>query len=85
MGLEIALVLLGAIIFALEIRPFVKWVAATALCLVLLTVSYFLFQNIGLFFEFFVPLLLIAGHSLLDQILEWRTLARYHSAQHEVH
>jgi CHASE2 domain-containing sensor protein len=84
-ALEVALVLVGAIIFALEIRPSVKWLAATALCVVLLIVSYFLFQNIGLFFEFFVPLLLIAGHSILDQILEWRALARYHGAQHEVH
>lgn len=84
-GLEIALVLIGAIIFALEIRPSVKWLAATALCLVLLTASYFLFQNIGLFFEFFVPLVLIAGHSLLDQILEWRALSRQPRAQHEVH
>jgi CHASE2 domain-containing sensor protein len=85
MALEVALVLVGAIVFALEIRPSVKWLSATALCLVLLVMSYFLFQNLGLFFEFFIPLLLIAGHSLLDQILEWRTLARSYSVQHEVH
>jgi CHASE2 domain-containing sensor protein len=85
MGLEITLVLAGAIIFAMEIRPFQKWLAATALCLFLLIVSYFLFQNLGFFFEFFVPLVLVAGHSLLDQILEWRTLAHSGSAEHEVH
>jgi CHASE2 domain-containing sensor protein len=85
MAIEVTLVLVGAIVFALEIRPFLKWLSATALCLLLLPTSYFLFQNLGLFFEFFIPLLLIAGHSLLDQILEWRALARSHSAQHEVH
>ena len=84
-GLEIALVLLGAVVFALEIRPSVKWFGATVVCLVLLIISYFLFQNLGLFFEFFIPLLLIAGHSLVDQILEWRALARCYHAQHEVH
>jgi len=74
-GIEIILVLLGAMIFALEIRPSRKWMAASVLCVILVVVNYFILQNLGEFFDFFVPLVLIAAHAVLDQVLEWRSLA----------
>jgi len=34
--------------------------------------SYFLLQNIGLFFDFFVPLVIISLHAVAEH-LEWRS------------
>lgn len=84
-GMEIMMVLLGAMIFALEIRPSQKWLAASGLCVVLVIVNYFVLQNLGKFFDFFVPLVLIAGHAALDQVLEWRSQAASYRALQEGH
>ncbi len=58
-----------AIIFALEMPLWAKLVRVLGLCLLLIVLSYFLWQNLGFFFDFFIPVVLLGAHALLE---EWR-------------
>ena len=78
------LVIAGAIIFALEIRPSTKGLTAAVLSVSLILVSYFFLQNLGLFFDFFIPLLVVAAHFTIEKILEWREEALEYRAHQEV-
>ncbi len=74
-ALEITLVILIAIFFALEVGPYKRAVAVIVTCAILLLASYFLLQNLGRFFDVFVPLIVIVGHAIWEQVRDWRSLA----------
>jgi CHASE2 domain-containing sensor protein len=74
-SIEIFMALAVAIIFALEYR--LRWKVLSLLILVPLLVltSYFAMQNLGMFFDFFIPLVLVFCHAMVAQVLEWRKAA----------
>jgi CHASE2 domain-containing sensor protein len=75
LALEILAVLLIAVVFALDLRARtkLKWVAGLLGGLLLL--SYFFWQNLGVFFDFFIPIILLSGHFAIEQIQQWRDKA----------
>lgn len=73
---EIILAIVVAMIFALHIRRLLKLAIITSLCLGLIAITYVSWQNLGLFFDFFIPLVLVANHAFAAQVWEWRTDAR---------
>jgi CHASE2 domain-containing sensor protein len=82
LGLEIAAALAGAVVLALEIAAIRKFGAVVILSIGLMVVSYVALQNLGRFFDFFVPLVLLCAHAALDKIFEWRMVARRCAIQH---
>jgi CHASE2 domain-containing sensor protein len=81
-GVEFLLVLLAAGVFALKTPALLKALFTAAACLLLLVFGYILFQNFGRFFDGFVPLVFIAAHAVVDQLLEWRSEALSWRSQH---
>jgi hypothetical protein len=70
--IEIALAVFIAIVFAWKMRPSLKFAWAIFLSLFLIVITYVFWQNLGLFFDFFMPLVLLAGHAFVTQVIEWR-------------
>ena len=84
--IEIGLVLALALIGLMEIHVLWKWAAlATGLTLSLL-LAYTLLQNLGLFLDFLIPLLIIVFHTLGEELIkiwhEFRDLKRQHAKRH---
>ncbi|MGH9650852.1 MAG: CHASE2 domain-containing protein, partial [Terriglobales bacterium] len=77
MALEIALVLGVAVILALNMRALRKFALVSAVCVGFVFVSYFFLQNLGMFFDFFVPVAVLSGHLVVEKVLHWRKHARY--------
>jgi CHASE2 domain-containing sensor protein len=76
-GTEVVLSLLVAIPFTLKIRPRWKKIVTIALpYLIIIAISYFSLMNVGLFFDPFIPLILVGAHGAFEQIHEWRAAAR---------
>lgn len=74
---EVVLSLLVAIPFILKIKPRWKKVLVIVLpYLIIIAISYFSLMNVGLFFDPFIPLILVGGHGILEQVHEWRAAAR---------
>jgi hypothetical protein len=68
--IEIGLVLALALIGLLEIHTLWKW-AAFAIGLILsLLLTYTLLQNLGLFLDFLIPLLMIVFHTLGEELIK---------------
>lgn len=68
--LEIALALALAMIGVLEIHSAWKW-AAFGISIVLSVVfTYTLLQNLGLFLDFFIPMLMIVAHTIAEEALK---------------
>ena len=74
-GIEFILVLLTVLVFAMEGGAARKSIALLGLTLACIGTSYIAFTNFGIFFDFFIPLVAVAMHAGLEQILEWRDLA----------
>jgi len=70
--IEVLLSLCVAIPFALEIRALKKFAAVALIGACVLAFGYFSLLNIGLFFDPFIPLILVAAHGVFEQIREWR-------------
>lgn len=70
--IEFLLAAFIAVIFAWKMMPAskLKWAGGLSLTLVLMT--YVFWQNLGLFFDFFIPLILLGSHAAIAQIMEWR-------------
>ena len=72
MVIEILCSVLVAVIFALE-GSFLKKVGEVlVLCAALVVVGYFLWQNLGLFFDFFLPIVLLSAHAPVEEFRETR-------------
>lgn len=74
--IEIMFALGVAIVFAMKIRALTKFAVFLLICLLVLIVTYIAYTNFGIFFDFLIPLVLLAGHAFVEQVLEWRQLAR---------
>lgn len=74
-SLEIIMSLVIALILSLD-RPISATLSLVgALCLALILFSLFSWQNLGLFFDFFIPTILLIGHMTVDRVLGWRASA----------
>jgi CHASE2 domain-containing sensor protein len=78
-AIEVILSLLVALAFTLRIPTIWKLFSVPLLCLGLVAFSYVCLINFGLFFDFFIPVLLVIGHGafeqthhLYEQAREWR-------------
>ena len=69
--IEFGFVILGAVIFTLQRRWYIRVLTAIGLCLGLIVLSYVFLRNLGVYFDAIVPLAMIAGHSILDEAREW--------------
>jgi len=67
---EVLFALGVAIIFALITRFGWKLLSLVILCVGLMLFSYLSWLNLGLFYDFFVPLVLIVGHAIYEQMSE---------------
>jgi hypothetical protein len=81
--IEIGLVLALALIGLLEIHTLWKW-AAFAIGLVLsVLLTYTLLQDLGLFLDFLIPLMMIVFHTLGEELIklwhEFQNLKRQHT------
>jgi CHASE2 domain-containing sensor protein len=78
--LEIGLALLLAMIGALEIHTAWKWAAFGIGIVLSILFTYTLLQNLGLFLDFFIPMLMIIAHAIAEEALkiwhEFRHLKR---------
>lgn len=74
--IEIFCSLVVAVVFALEGSLRRKFGRVLLLSIVLVIISYFLWQNLGLFFDFFIPILLLSIHAPIEQLRETRTELR---------
>ena len=70
--IEILLSYLIAVIFAWDMSPLRQAVSAGLVFLSLFTMSLFAWQNLGLFFDFSIPLILLGGHTIFEKVREWR-------------
>jgi CHASE2 domain-containing sensor protein len=77
--LDVVLAVSLAILFALEVGVWWKLGVAFVLSLSLIVFSYFSLQNLGAFFDFFVPSILILLHAFIERVREWRQA--YHQQQ----
>jgi len=49
---------------------------ASLLCLSIAFVSYFSWMNLGFFFDPFLPIIILVGHLVIDQVFEWKIDAK---------
>lgn len=70
--LESGLVIVLAVVGVLNIHGFWKWGAFASGMTVSLLLTYVLLQNLGLFLDFFIPLLMIAVHTVVEEFLDIR-------------
>lgn len=82
-GVEITISLLIALLFFVNIRPLWKILFVIFIPFVLILFSYFLWQNLGMFFDFFIPLVLLGGHVLVERWIRQRD--RMKELQERVH
>ena len=74
--IEVICSLVVAVVFALEGSLRRKFGRVLLLSVVLVIMSYFLWQNLGLFFDFFIPILLLSIHAPIEQLRETRAEMR---------
>ncbi len=71
-GIELSLTILIALVFAWQMSPLKRFFWTLGVPLFLVIITCFLWQNLGIFFDFFIPLVLLGAHAVVDKILEWR-------------
>lgn len=71
--IEIIITCAVAVIFVLLIgHPWLKLVSILLLIGGLLLFSWFSWLNLGLFYDFFVPVVLVIAHAVYEQVREWQ-------------
>lgn len=74
--IEIVLSLVIAVVFAWRLTPLKKLLGAGLVTLASILVAFIFWQNLGLFFDFSIPLILLGAHTAFEKVREWRTGAR---------
>jgi CHASE2 domain-containing sensor protein len=69
---ELIIVTAVAVVFALPTSWKRRWYRLLVMLLILTLLAYTLFQNLGIFLELTIPVLLLIGHALLDEYLKMR-------------
>ena len=77
-GLALVLALLGA----LEVHAGWKWGGFVLSCTASVLLTYVLLQNLGLFLDFFIPILMIVVHTMAEELLEMRR--ELHHVKHQL-
>jgi hypothetical protein len=77
-GLALAMAVLGA----LEVHAGWKWGGFVLSCMASVLLTYVLLQNLGLFLDFFIPILMIVVHTFVEELLEMRR--ELHRAKHQL-
>jgi len=75
--IEVIQALMIAIPFAFEMRFLSKTLAVALISSFLIAFSLLSLMVFGLFFDFFIPVILVLGHGLIEQIREWKEKAKY--------
>jgi CHASE2 domain-containing sensor protein len=69
-GIEVVFSMVLAVLLSLNFHLPVKVAIAALLCAAIFGISYVSWQNLGLFFDFFVPVLLLVGHVVIEKVIE---------------
>ena len=75
-SVEILAVVLLALVMALLSKGWLQFVAVVGTTLFMLVLNFFL-QDLGMFFDFFVPTVMLLGHVVLHKIYEWWKIAHH--------
>lgn len=75
-GIEIVFSLVIATVFFVPLRTLWKMLIVSAAAAALLFISYFSWQNLGLYFDFFIPTVLLGLHFVVEHWLHRRKEAR---------
>jgi CHASE2 domain-containing sensor protein len=70
--LDVLIVALIGVFFALPISWWRRWLWIGTVALALVAVTYFFWQNVGVFLEITIPALLLLIHSLFDEYMKMR-------------
>ena len=68
-GIEVVFSLVLAVILSFNLRLYVKLAIAALLCVAIFGISYVSWQNLGLFFDFFVPVVLLMAHVAVEKMV----------------
>jgi len=68
---EVLMVLVLSVVAFLGLRLWVQMATMIGITLLILLASFFL-QDLGRFVDFFIPLIIVLGHRVIEKILEWR-------------
>jgi hypothetical protein len=71
--IEFLLAIALALVAALEIHSAWKWSALFTSLLLSVILTYVLLANLGIFLDFLVPVLILIGHTLVEEVMEMRT------------
>jgi hypothetical protein len=71
--IEFSLAIVLALVAALEIHSGWKWSAFFTSLLLSVILTYVLLANLGIFLDFLVPVLILIGHTLVEEVMEMRT------------
>jgi CHASE2 domain-containing sensor protein len=61
---------LVAVLLAIEMGPIKKSTCVATVCLSVMLASYLFWQNLGIFFDFFFPVILLLAHAVIDYFRE---------------
>lgn len=71
--LELFLSAVIALLFALTQGSWGKFSVVVGVCTFTFLTGYILLQNLGRYFDFYLPMVLLAGHAAVERIREWRS------------
>ena len=74
-AVEIGILFAMAVLFAVEMDAWKKLSIVLVALLLVATVGYLLLQNLGIYFDFLIPLVFLLLHVAADKILDWRRIA----------
>jgi CHASE2 domain-containing sensor protein len=74
-SLEILVLLSIAVLFAVKMNAWKKLAIVILALLFFISAGYLLLQNLGIYFDFMIPLVFLLLHVSTDRILEWRRIA----------
>jgi CHASE2 domain-containing sensor protein len=80
---EWSLAMVLALVGALEVHAGWKWAGFVVSFLASVVVAYALLQNLGIFLDFFIPILIILLHTMTEAVLEMRH--EIHHLKHQLH
>jgi hypothetical protein len=69
---EFAVLLLMAVLFALYSDAWMQLTIVASALVLFISVGYLLLQNLGIYFDFFIPLVFLLLHASAHRICEWR-------------
>jgi CHASE2 domain-containing sensor protein len=75
MAFEFFVSLSLAVVFGLRLGAAPRLILIFGMVAFVVLVAVFLWQNMGSFFDFFIPVLLLVGHAVFEQVRDWREKA----------